>query len=114
MKKMFALILAMFLTFTMRGVSAAEEKQAKYLSGDYSYILLEDGTAEINRYTGKASSLSIPGKLDGYAVTSIGDSAFFLCESLSSVTIPDSVTIIGDGAFYGCDNLSSVSIGMSV
>ena len=42
------------------------------------------------------------------SVTSIGDSAFSRCSSLTSVTIPDSVTSIGDGAFYGCNKLIEV------
>ena len=31
--------------------------------------------------------------------------AFYLCESLTSVSIPDSVTSIGNRAFVGCPNL---------
>ena len=34
-------------------------------------------------------------------VISIGDRAFYLCDSLTSVIIPSSVTSIGDWAFYG-------------
>ena len=48
------------------------------------------------------------------SVTTIGDAAFYGCDSLSSVVIPDSVTTIGDGAFNHCDSLSSVVIGNSV
>ena len=42
------------------------------------------------------------------SVTSIGDSAFSCCYSLSEIVIPFSVTSIGDSAFYNCkfpDNL---------
>ena len=41
-------------------------------------------------------------------VTSIGNSAFSWCKSLTSVTIPKSVTSIGEGAFYGCWSLTRV------
>ena len=42
------------------------------------------------------------------SVTSIGDRAFYGCDSLSEIVIPSSVTSIGKGAFYNCkfpDNL---------
>ena len=48
------------------------------------------------------------------SVTTIGDSAFSGCSSLTSVTIPDSVTTIGDSAFYNCSSLTSVTIPDSV
>jgi hypothetical protein len=44
---------------------------------------------------------------DGLA--SIGEHAFFGCESLVSVTIPGSVTSIKLGAFWYCISLSSVT-----
>ena len=47
-------------------------------------------------------------------VTSIGDSAFYYCNNLTSVTIGNSVTSIGNSAFYGCSNLTNVTIGNSV
>ena len=46
----------------------------------------------------------------GQGVTSIGDWAFYNCDSLTSVTIPDSVTSIGDWAFSYCTGLTDVTI----
>ena len=48
------------------------------------------------------------------SVTTIGGDALAYCGSLTSVTIPDSVTKIGNCAFYGCSSLTSVTIGDSV
>ena len=54
-------------------------------------------------------SITIPN-----SVTSIGDEAFSWCTSLQSITIPNSVKSIGNGAFSGCDSLQSVTIPNSV
>ena len=43
------------------------------------------------------------------SVTSIGDSAFYNCTGLTSVTIPSSVTSIGNYAFYYCSSLARAS-----
>ncbi len=49
-----------------------------------------------------------------YQVTGIGTYAFYDCDGLTGVTIPNSVTTIGDAAFTGCDNLTTVTIPNSV
>ena len=41
------------------------------------------------------------------SVTSIGESAFWLCSRLTTVEIPTSVTQIGRHAFKGCENLKA-------
>ena len=48
------------------------------------------------------------------SVKSIGDGDFYLCKSLQSITIPNSVTSIGDEAFSGCNSLQSITIPNSV
>ena len=47
-------------------------------------------------------------------VTSIGEAAFYLNTSLTSVTIPNSVTSIDQSAFHGTSSLASINIPNSV
>lgn len=96
------------LPFTAITVQAADD--TTYTSGDYKYRILDDGTAEITDYTGSATNLTLPSRLDGYPVTSIGNGAFYGCHALESVTIPDSVLSIGNLAFHGCSALESITI----
>ena len=56
-------------------------------------------------YCNRLTSVVIPN-----SVTSIGYSAFYYCTGLTSVEIPNSVTSIGSSAFLGCTGLTSVNI----
>jgi autotransporter-associated beta strand protein len=58
---------------------------------------------------GKAGSYAIPN-----SVTSIADSAFASCWSLTSVTMSNNVISIAGSAFYDCTNLTSATISSSL
>jgi hypothetical protein len=80
---------------------------------DFSYVLLDDGTAEINSYTGSDTEVVIPSNINGYTVTSIGEDTFFRLESVTSITIPDTVTNLSAYSFYG-SGIKEITIPNSV
>ena len=98
-------LLMLISVFAVAPITASAE-----VSGDYEYEILEDGTAEITKYSGKNTVLEIPSEFDGYTVTSIGISAFEDCTNLANVNIPNGVTSIGYRAFSRCTSLASVNI----
>ncbi len=58
--------------------------------------------------------VTIPEKIEGYDVLSIGDNAFKNQDKMTSVTFPDGVTDIGSSVFESCDMLSSVTFGEGI
>ncbi len=49
-----------------------------------------------------------------FTVTAIGDYAFYNCDGLTGITIPNSVTSIGESAFSSCYGLTGITIPNSV
>lgn len=94
-------------TWTLDGTHLTISGNGKM--GNYSYEYIDDWYHTTAPWGWKITAVTIE---DG--VTSIGDCAFYFCNSLQSVTIGNSVTTIGDEAFYGCDDLTLVTMGVSV
>jgi hypothetical protein len=79
-------------------------------SNAWTYEIKADGTVEIRKYTGRERHLTVPGLIDGIAVTSIGDSAFSGNRGLRSISIPEGVTEIGNNAFFNNSELRWVTL----
>jgi len=104
-------------------IAEAETTSGTLYKYEFSYVKVdedEDGTYDYVEITGyeyfpdAGTEAEIPSEIDGLPVTSIGDGAFYFCESLTSITIGDSVTSIGDSAFYSCTYLARITIPDSV
>ena len=75
--------------------------------GKVAEVTSSDGT----EYSG---SITIPATVTHngveYSVTSIGESAFARCSSLTAITLPEGVTSIGKYAFYDCSSLTTITL----
>ncbi|MCR5850388.1 MAG: leucine-rich repeat domain-containing protein [Bacteroidaceae bacterium] len=108
MKKIFSLILLTLLPI-LANADAVE------IDGIYYNLIPKGKIAEVtsnpNKYTG---AVNIPATFNyegtEFSVTSIGNSAFYECTALTSVTIPESVSSIGEWTFSDCEGLTSITI----
>ena len=116
MKQIYILLIALLM-----GLSANAEKSGS-CGPNLKWHLTDDGVLTI---TGNGEmddyyifspwrDSDVKRIIIGNRVTTIGQTAFSGCSSLTSVTIPNSVTKIGQAAFDGCRSLTSVTIPNSV
>ncbi|MGN0461461.1 MAG: leucine-rich repeat protein [Ruminococcus sp.] len=114
----FLLVVTMIMSVigiaTYSAETTSSTEKTVVTSGDYQYSLLDDGTAEIVKYTGSATALTIPSSLDGKKVTAIGGFAFDACKTITSLVIPEGVTSIGSNSFRYCENMKTVSLPQSL
>lgn len=132
MKKILCIFLALLLAASFAACSKkkdAEDDLSKYLqdeevvekvkleNGDLFYIDTVDTTTVIvTGYEGSQElhALTIPETLAGKRVIGIGDEAFYYCNTITSVAIPETVTSIGSYAFAGCSFLASLDLPSTV
>ena len=111
MKRSLLVLFCLYILCVVFCASSAEIDEPVILTaGDYQYIVLSDGTAEIRNYSGTETNLLIPSQLDGTFVSSIGSRTFSWRVDLISVTIPDNVKNIGDEVFNYCTNLTNIKL----
>lgn len=115
-KRVITLLLAVTLLFTSVPVNAETLSGSTAYGLEYEVITADDGSKSIaiTGYAGVATAVNIPAEIDGVPVTSIGESAFRNCSSLTNIKIPEGVTGIGWEAFRNCSSLTSIMIPESV
>ena len=81
---------------------------------DPAAILKTDGNGKITGYKGAKEELPahlvIPAKIGNEEIKEIGESAFYGCTGLTSITLPASLTKIGRYAFSDCTGLTSITL----
>lgn len=97
-----------FLTYTF-----TDNEETNNNESIFEYRELADGTIEItdHRKVVLPTVLTIPEKIDGKTVTSIGAGVFSYNTDafISKVVLPDTITNIGENAFYGTACLSEIN-----
>lgn len=78
-------------------------------ASDFTYTI-DGGSATITQYIGSRARVTIPAKIDGNMVTSVGDFAFAGFYGLINVTMPASVTNIGKGAFAWSSTITNINV----
>ena len=110
-RKMLAVLVSVVMLCAMlpmgaMGVSA----ETYYYSGMYYQI--NNGEVTITgSVSGISGDLVIPTTIQGFPVTTIGNSAFSCRYYLTSITIPDSVVSLSAYAIENCDALETIYIG---
>lgn len=117
MKKRFvSLLVALSITLTFLPIGAVAATPNKITQGNLIYKVNADGeSVRVSGVLGSPEELTIASSIsDGngksYTVTKIGEWAFNKCNSLTEVTIPNTVIEIDHQAFFYCSNLKKVTI----
>ncbi len=134
MKRLLLIILALIILTSTVNTAGGEQTETETICGDYTYVLLENGTVSIISYNRDDYGIvEIPETLDGHSVAIIGagsfeqkrrlneviipegvitveKNAFAYCASLKNVALPSSVRSIGESAFSCCRNLEAIDI----
>ncbi len=77
-----------------KSISNIGSEEIRFLSGDYYYSVENNTCVTIKKYYGSDKNLSIPSKIEGLKVTTIGEYAIYTDETFDSVTIPGDISRI--------------------
>lgn len=87
--------------------------QETYTTDDFTYTLIDEySKVQILSYIGSDTDVVIPDRIDNKKVTSIADSAF-RDKSITSVVFGQYVESIGNYAFYSCQSLNKLDFSKS-
>ncbi len=112
MKKTLSILLAIILVVLIFPLGSFE--LTTKAEGLYKYKIEQDGVIITEVSKDATGSIAVPSKLGQRDIVKIDDYAFYNCDSVTSITIPDSITSIGEVAFGFCDNLSSITLGNGI
>lgn len=106
------IVLCIIMSFCIITVSV--EAETEFTEGYYTFTVTNEEAIITQVNKNIYGDIIVPTELGGYIVTSIGNNAFYQCEYIDKIHIPDNIVNIGNAAFFSCNNLSSVVISQNV
>lgn len=106
-KRVWSFLLALCLAASLApGAGAADTVRYPVEGGE---LLFDRGTGTVTGVSDQRITRAvIPERIDGVAVTALGDHCFRGCSALCAVELPEGLTEIGLQAFVGCKALSDI------
>ena len=95
------------LTTTVKQNDHRSKINPFYNTPDYEYEINEDGIV-LTAYTGNETDVIVPSNFSGIPVVGIRGYAFFKCDRIKTITIPNSISSIEPSAFFGFPRRSSI------
>lgn len=98
----------------VEGICSSCNQKESVSEGLKFYVYYNSDSCSVSKGTCTDTVVYIPSYYNGVPVTEITREAFYDCDNITSIVIPDTVTRIGRGAFAECDGLTSIVIPDSV
>ncbi len=105
MKKFVSVIFIIVIFFINTAINIQAEKFQ-----NLTYTITDEQVTIESCEPSVSGVVEIPDKIEGYPVTAIGGLAFYECEKITQIILPDSIKSIGNLAFGYCTQLKAVNI----
>ena len=110
-----ALLLALAVLAPLRPAAALADRET--VDGILWVYEIADGKASLGACAvphATEGTITVPARLGGCPVTRVGDYAFYACDRLVRVVLPDGVEVIDEHAFQDCTLLERVDLPSTV
>lgn len=109
-QKMISGIVCIAVAVSLMTIPGAVLADAMNLENGLQYEVYDDDIVITGYDKFAGNEVVIPETIEGLPVTSIGENVFWVCTSVTSVEIPDSVKNIGKYEFSGCFSLTAITV----
>lgn len=107
MRKIMTILMTMVIVISnFQFISYSYGLETKSEDG-YTYVI-NNSQVTITSYDGEDEEVEIPSEINGYKVTTIGESAFKRNENIKKITLPSTIKTLQAYSFASCFNLEEI------